>query len=140
MTLPANAGLIYNFEFLIGEAVNETEFVDFESIEVIDDLTTYTYLMSFDYFADAEKISIHIDHAVKLSLEFPTGLRVNGAFTNGSNGSMYYFAYPSTTPVTLISIPGPGELVLTFETLVSYAYQTLIYGDFVIKMNLVLVN
>jgi len=140
LTFPAGEKIIYNFELSIGTEVHETEVVNHESVEISADLTTYRYSMSFDYFNDTEKIDMHVDNPVKLSLEFPTGIRVNGVFTNDSNGNVSYFSYSNTIPETYISIPGPGELFITFETTVSSATNELILGDFEVKMNLFLVD
>ncbi len=138
LTLPEKDKLIYNFEMIKLKTLHETEFVEVDSVETSLNHKSYTYTMSFDFVEDSEKIKIHIDQKSKLSLEFLTGLRVNGVFTNDATGKKSYFTYTNTDPVTYIQFSAPGELVITFQTLVQYSYQELIYGDLRIIMNLLL--
>ena len=140
LTLPAKDKLIYNFEMTKVSELHETEFVDYTSIEVSGDTTSYTFPMSFDFSADSEKLRIQFVGPIRLHIDYPAGLRINGVFTRSPDGSVSYFSYPNTSPDFYISYNYSGEVVLTFETLVQYAYQDLLTGNFDIIVNLTVVS
>ena len=140
LTMPAERFYVYNFELIKIEELNETEFVEFNSVEVVNDLTSYTYEMSFNYLEDTEKMTMHIDQAASFNIEFPEGLRVSAAFTNDSDGIVHYFEYTYNEPGTNIVVSEPGVLVITFQTLAFNMSRDLLLGDYIIKVNLTLLD